>query len=283
MSFVYAEKANGTLSIHCDTKLAIDRFAEASFSHEQKGLIRKYGIVKTTIICPEIGISFAGNNIFLASKLFRQLYAKRVFTTQEVVDMAFNIHTSGNTNDIEFIISSCEDGTLSLHCIKDGYVQKDCSNAWIGSFAAFREFQQLRLNNNDRKTSDKTSLSFLETIQSCSDDSVGGFHIIAGFNTSSKTMEYSMSKTFQDVTTQTIKAGEKFRFYTSASDGGFSFEQIPISLEDLMLEIDQMESVILYSRRLRVDNRDMNNPQLFSLMLPMLIREDGNGGWKRIR
>ena len=50
-----------------------------------------------------------------------------------------------------------------------------------------------------------------------------------------------------------------------------------------MLEIDQMESVILYSRRLRVDNRDMNNPQLFSLMLPMLIREDGNGGWKRIR
>jgi len=67
-----------------------------------------------------------------------------------------------------------------------------------------------------------------------------------------------------------------------AQDGGFSFEQIPVTLEDLLLKIDQMEPVILYSRRLRMCDRDRNNPQLFSLMLPMLICDDGNGGWKRI-
>lgn len=66
------------------------------------------------------------------------------------------------------------------------------------------------------------------------------------------------------------------------ADGGFSFEQVPFSLEDLMLKIDQMDSAILYSRRLRMNDRDMRNPQLFSLMLPMLVRKDHNGSWIRV-
>ena len=282
MSFVYAEKWNGTLSIHCDTKLSIDSLAEASFSHEQKDLIRKFGIVKTTIICPEIGISFAGNNTFLASKLFSQLYEAKSFTTQDVIDMAFSIHSSGNTDDIEFIISSCEDGVLSLHCIKEGCIQRDCQLAWIGSPIAHREFQELRLKNNSGKASDRTSTAFLEIVQGCSDDSVGGFHITAGYNALSKTMGYQECKTFQNSKPQVVQVGEEIRFYMDAQDGGFSFEQIPVTFEDLLLKIDQMEPVILYSRRLRMCDRDRNNPQLFSLMLPMLICEDGNGGWKRI-
>lgn len=42
----------------------------------------------------------------------------------------------------------------------------------------------------------------------------------------------------------------------SAMDGGFSFEQIPISEEDLLLRIDQMEYAILYSRRFRMCDKD---------------------------
>ena len=66
------------------------------------------------------------------------------------------------------------------------------------------------------------------------------------------------------------------------ADGGFSFEQVPFSLADLMLKIDQMDSAILYSRRLRMSDSDMRNPQLFSLMLPMLVREDPNVSWIRV-
>lgn len=78
--------------IYCNTKIGLDDFAGATFSEEQFQCINKYGIVKITIICSEIGVAFAGNNIYLAAELFRQLCVKKVFTTQEVVDMAYDIH-----------------------------------------------------------------------------------------------------------------------------------------------------------------------------------------------
>ena len=54
-----------------------------------------------------------------------------------------------------------------------------------------------------------------------------------------------------------------------------------LSIEELILRIDQMESALLFSRRHRMDDKDIKNPQLFSLMLPMLIRKDSNGNWIR--
>lgn len=79
-----------------------------------------------------------------------------------------------------------------------------------------------------------------------------------------------------------VQPGEKIRLYMDARDGGFSYEQIPVSYEDLILMFDQMDPAILYSRRLRMNDQDIKNPQLFSLMLPMLIHEDGNGVWVRM-
>ena len=150
MSFVYAEKCGDTFDVHCDTKINLEN-ATASFSAEQAGLIEKYGIVKTTIICPEISISFAGNDIFRASSLFYRLFEKRKFTTNEVVNMAYETHIEGDINGIEFIVASCEDNILSLHCIKGHKVDRDCQFAWIGSPVAFREFQENRLKNNEGK------------------------------------------------------------------------------------------------------------------------------------
>lgn len=57
----------------------------------------------------------------------------RTFSTKDVVNKAHEIHLEGNNNDIEFIVASCEDGDLSLHCIKEHEVFKNCSFAWIGS------------------------------------------------------------------------------------------------------------------------------------------------------
>lgn len=283
MGFVYAEKSNGTLDIMCDTKISLDRFAGASFSKEQIDAIERYGIVKVTVICPEIAIGFAGNNIYLASKLFKRLYEKRRFTTQDVVNMAYEIHLQGNNNDIEFIIASCEDGNLSLHCIKEHEIINDCIFAWIGSPIAHSEFQALRNKDNTGKASDRTSTAFLGIVQGCSDESVGGFCISVGYNRVANAFGFRECKTFQNTKQQVVKAGDKIKFHMNAEDGGFSFEQIPISEEEFLLTIDQMEPAILYSRRLRMCDRDRNNIQLFSLMLPMLICEDENGNWKRVQ
>lgn len=281
MSFVFAEKNNNTLNIHCDTKIGLDDSSIPLYSCEQKEAIEKYGIVKTTIICPEISISFAGNNIHLASKLFVQLSEKKTFTTEEVIDLAYDIHTSGCDDDIEFIIASCEDDSLSIHCIKNNTITRDCQFAWIGSSVAHREFQELRNRNNIGNASDRTTSAFLNVVQGCSDESVGGFHIMAGYDSTRKTMCYRECITFQSSKEQTVKAGDAINFFMEAENGGFSVEQLPISIEDLILRFGQTDISILYSRRLRISAYDLNNPKLFSFMLPMLIKEDGEGGWIR--
>ena len=283
MSFVYAEKSNGTIDIHCDTKIELDSFAGATFSQDQINVIQKYGIVKITLICPEIGIAFAGNKIYLAAKLFNQIFEKRTITTQDVVDMAYSIHISENENDIEFIVASCEDDNLSLYCIKEHEVDKDCPFAWIGSKAAHCEFQKLRLENNKGNASDRTKMAFLDIVQGCSDNSVGGFHISAGYDSTTKAFGYRECKIFQSSKSQYVQKGGTINFYMDSEDGGFSFEQIPFSLEDLMLRVDQMDLSILYSRSLRMNEQDSSNPQLFSLMLPMLVREDSNGILRRVK
>lgn len=106
-------------------------------------------------------------------------------------------------------------------------------------------------------------------------------HKKRGFATKREALEYRKCKTFQNSKSQIVKPGDNIKFYMSAMDGGFSFEQIPISEEDLLLRIDQMEYAILYSRRFRMCDKDKKNTQLFSLMLPMRVYEDEMGNWKR--
>ena len=71
MSFIYAEKYHDhdsgqeMVGIYCDTKITANDYTSANFSRVENDLVRKYGIVKSTICCPELCISFAGNNILL--------------------------------------------------------------------------------------------------------------------------------------------------------------------------------------------------------------------------
>ena len=80
MSFVYAEKVGKSIAIYCDTKITSGSGNSSLFSPKMQELVYRYGIVKTTIICPEIAISYAGS-ISKASKLFRVLYKKNRFYT----------------------------------------------------------------------------------------------------------------------------------------------------------------------------------------------------------
>ena len=79
--------------------------------------------------------------------------------------------------------------------------------------------------------------------------------------------EYAYSKTFQMEIEQTVKAGEAVMFDMRNSEGGFSFEQLPISEEEFMLRFDQMPQALLYSRCKRIPE-EPNNRLLFGLMLP---------------
>ncbi len=281
MTFVYAEKIDDLMRIYCDTRIKLDDRYPCTYSFEQRKLISKYGIVKTTIICPEMSISFAGNNIFLASKLFLELSKKKRFETKDVVEMAMDIHMSSDPDDIEFIIASCEDGKISLQCIKNRKLDSECVNAWIGSSAAHRQFQEFRNNGNDGKASDRTVSAFHNVVYGCSDETVGGFAISVQYDKIQNCMCFSESETMQMSKPQIVQSGESIKWYLSAADGGFTIRQIPISCEELLIAIDQIEPCILYTRSKRCNDEDLKNERLFSLMLPMLIRSDECCGWIR--
>ena len=279
MSFVYVEKVDEVISIYCDTKITTCQKDGALFSPQMQELVDRYGIAKTTIICPEIAISFAGN-VSKAAYLFRALYEKKSFSTEEVFEIAKDISNSGIRGDTDFIIASCENGQVRLGYIKDGNCIQDCQNVWIGSTIAHREFQKLRLENNTGNASNRTGSAFLNVIQGCSDETVGGFPVHVRMIEGK--FEYSYSKTFQMEKEQTVKAGENAIFDMRASEGGFSFEQTPIYVDEFMLRFGQMEPVLLYSRTKRIPE-EAANQMLFGLMLPMLLIEDGSGGWIRYR
>ena len=281
MSFVYAEKKTiidqESINIHCDTKIGLSDDAIANFSVEEIDLINKYGIVKFSIVGPTMCIAFAGNKIFLAAKLFAKLCELKTFSVEEAVERAFAVHNDADHySDIEFIICSADDNILRIDCIKDGNVQRNCSSAWLGSYNAFREFQRIRISDSTKSPTEMTDSAFQSIVQGCGDDSVGLFHISASYRPDLKCFWYSEKSGFFSSNDQIVKPGEAIKFFLDSSDGGFSYHLCPCNFESLIVKIDQMDPMILFSRGHRLLESNSNNPNLFGLMLPMLVKQKEN-------
>ncbi len=280
MSFVYAEKKmvidQEIITIHCDTKIGLLDGAKAAFCEEELDLIEKYGIVKISNLGASISVAFAGNNIFLAAKLFSQLCELKTFSVVEAVERAYAIHSGAKSpSDIEFIICTADDTIMRIDCIKDGRVQKNCSSAWLGSYEAFREFQRIRMSDPEKDPTELTDSAFESVVQGCPDDSVGKFWISASYRPDLKCFWYSERLALHSVKKQTVKVGETIKFFLDPSDGGYSYRLIPCGADSLLMDIDQMEPMILFSRAHRLLESN-NNPNHFGLMLPMLVKQKEN-------
>ena len=279
MSFIYAEKypdndsGRELVRILCDTKISLDEYSSTNFSKATLDLVSKYGIVKSTICCPELCVSFAGNNIAYASKLFEKLFELKGFEPEDVADYALDIHNKGKINDIEFIITYVSNGKITIDYVKNGTIDKDVQVAHIGSEEAFRTFRKLRLSSGADPTT-QTERAFHNVVNGCSDETVGGRAIEVVYNYSDNSFEYNWQRSYNTSKSQNIKSGDPIILYTSASDGGYSYEIVHADIENALFVIDQMEPAILYSRRYRVDSTDTNNKNLYGLMLPMLVKND---------
>ena len=287
MSFVFAEKYKASwseterLDIHCDTRVVKESISGAHFSAKQRFFIEQYGIVKSTIIAPEICISFAGNDILYATKLFRKLYDRHSFSRQDVESLAYEIHQSAPKDAIEFIISSFEDGKVQIDSIKEGEICEDCPSAWIGSQVAFNAFQEERFSTypKGKTVHEYTYSAFSNIITGCGDSSVGGFHIVVSCDSYNHTFHFQESKCLRALD-QLVHPGESVIIDISRESGGYSYGIISPSIEYLIFVIDQMEPAILFSRQHRCVE-DSTNKNLFSLMLPMVVKHDENGSWIR--
>jgi len=266
---------------YCDTKVLAESTIGAGVSRKLQRQLEKYGIIKSTIICPEFCISYAGNNAFLASKLFYKLFEMKEFFREDVLREAYDVHIAAkNPSDIEFIICSAEEGSLHIDSIKDNKLRKDVPSAWLGSFEAFNCFQGYRLKSK-APIQNNSSQAFREVVSGCGDETVGGFPIAIQYYHSDNSFEYVEEYGFISNKEQVILPGEDIVFYTSARDGGMSYRTIPMGVGSVIFDIDQMQNAILYSRDHRYDNKLDTGEHLFGIMLPMEIMQENNV-WKSV-
>lgn len=289
MSFVFAEKyydddlKQERFYMSCDTKIITVSYSKANFSSVQYEMVNKWGIVKMCICSSDFCVAFAGNNIKYAAELFLTLKEKSPFNLCDVSSFAFDIHKRAeNTNDIEFIVAYYENDKLHIDKIANNEIIKDCVSAWIGSYTAFRYFQEQRLAYDEKNIHKYSKTVFDKTVSGCGDDSVGGFPIELTYNLETNCFEYLESASFYSFKNVAVNSGEIIPFFTSPQDGGFSMRTQGCGIDSMLVSFDQIDRHVLFSRRIRIDDIDALNPNLFGLMLPVEIYYE-DGEWKRLK
>jgi len=279
MSFIYAEKnlfcdnaeTVKTISILSDTKILFTRnFGD--WSDITRKYIELYGMVKSIILCPTCCVSFAGNNIFYVTKLLDDVSQKSNWDEKYLCEKAFEIHSNAPPNDIEFIICYIKNKEHHIVCIKEGKIEYDCVNSWIGSPETFLEMQKHRMNLLNNKSSNSTCSAmdlFRKAIRDTKDGSVGKdffVHTFASSRTNKFIYPYRI-ESFIDVK-KTILSGENIPLMVSATEGGFTSEYLE-NTENVIINIPQADLSILYTKQYRLDKYDVGNPSTKYFLLPI--------------
>lgn len=276
MSFVYAEKTDNSngINIYSDTKLTLDETNRLNWGDKQYRLIEKFGIIISIIIHPSICISFAGNNIKYMYNLLDRLSYMGEFEYDQLINLAQEIHYSAPENAIEFIICYVDDETIShIVCIKNKQVERDCINAWIGSYDAFRQLQALRVNGIQN-----TSMLYYfdKVVSDCNDNSVGGFPICTAYLNSERRFIYQGALFTCNDRIQTYTPGENIKLYVSAQEGGYTVTYYE-SHDEVIIELNQINRIIYYTARYRIqENNSKQQENLKYFLLPLLLESETN-------
>lgn len=273
MSFIYAEKSqeiiNGqTINHTCifsDTQTTLIGAYKRNWSPEARTMINKYVFSKIINIAPKIAVAFAGNNTGNAHALLEWYYSQSIITVDDIIDKAYEIHMSVDKDDIEFIICYADDNNEThIASVKEQIIQRECSSAWIGSYAAFRKLQELR-------SSHTTSFELFRTVvDECKDDSVGGLIIC------DKYYEYSQQFEFQErleaiaYRKQSVRLGQALQFSRSSETGDCTMHYIG-DPNDVIISFFQNNTTLVYSNRYRYTEKDANDPYTNKFLLPMIF------------
>lgn len=265
MSYIYAEKSYilfedkkiPNTHIYSDTKITLDEAGKLNWGTNTYNAINRYGMIKSIIISPRCCISFAGNNIAYAGKLFEQLCERGSFSDEQLYDCALKIHQSAPPDDIEFIICIADDNDEThIACIKNNTIMVDCLTAWIGSRQAFQKMQQIRIDEGMRcKVPVKipSGEAFKRALQESGDDSVGGFDILVTYDSSKHSFLYTERMETAMERPEIVEPGKYVRTYGTAAEGGCTIYYYGSS-EDVLIEIEQADLSVLYTRKIRVEN-----------------------------
>lgn len=161
MSFVYA--INDVLfSILSDTKIVLDENLVGQWNTEdERHLVKQIGLMKSVIVSPNMVICYAGNNIDNAAELLRKVKNSSC-NLDEIISAAFEIHSTSGKDAIEFIIAYGDSVRRELVSIKDHQIYRNCKEAWLGSFEAYKEFRRLESEISTDDVKGKKSITYTD-------------------------------------------------------------------------------------------------------------------------
>lgn len=281
MSFVYAEKNSVTindnliytLAVYSDTKISFDNNA-SNWSIPTRQVLLQYGLIKTLILNPTCCLSFAGNNIGYVYQLLNKFEDSDEFNEKAFCDSAYDIHKNAPTNDIEFIICYVKNNEQHIICIKNRQMV-ECENAWIGSAETFQIMQQYRMermNNPGYGIGNDTAVFFKKALQTTKDETVGKEINIKTIITSESNSFFYASKFESFVErSRTIPPGKAIPLIDNAAEGGYTVEYYE-STDEVRIDFKQADFTILYTKRFRLAQEDIDNPRTRYFLLPIPIR-----------
>lgn len=280
MSYIYAEKNCILIEdkkipithIYSDTKVTLDEASRLNWGTNTYNAINRYGMIKSIILTPRCCVSFAGNNIAYASKLLEQLYELQSFSDEQLYDCALKIHQSAPPDDIEFIICIADDNDEThIACIKNNTIMFDCLTAWIGSRQAFQKMQEVRIGEvKSREIPVKipSGGAFKRALQESGDDSVGGFDIVVVYDSNEHSFLYTEKIEITMERPQIVEPGKNVRINGTAQEGACAIHYYESS-EDVLIEIEQADLSVLYTRKIRME---AGNTYTKYFLLPVPIR-----------
>lgn len=282
MSFIYAEKGETRyedqlipyLHIMGDTKFTpLDGVPNAqNWGKKTFEIVSRYGIVKSMIIAPKCCVSFAGNNISYAHDLLTFIYSEKNYSNSKILKKALELHVSAPENAIEFLFCTVDDTEIAhIYCIKNGKLDYDCPQAWIGSPEVHNALQAQRDFGISKAEQRFYPSQFQAAIEKSGDNSVGGFITDIRYDFYNKTFVYSERLESHTGRDQIVQLGENIRLYDNAADGGYLVYYNENS-SVFSLHIDQGDLSIVYVNGTKYDEPHSINDHTKYFMIPILVR-----------
>ena len=132
--------------------------------------------LKAFILNPKTCVSFAGN-VFFAEKFLKHFYSLKIYNLSYILEYCLQLNRE-SSNSIEFgIIYINENNQTDLYKIKNGQIDNNQQNFWLGDNRAFDEFQKEFLKNGEDLSFNNMSKAFNDVISKGKIETVGNFII----------------------------------------------------------------------------------------------------------
>lgn len=220
LTLVVAKKSGNDLFIVADSKLNDPKAIERNPMNS---------ILKVAILHPLITIAYAGV-VHYAEKVVSDFYSKNICDLKELFPLLMNAHVESN-QQTDFILATALGGHPQLFLIKNGNLEHNIENAWIGEAKAFSVYQESFHSLDDGVELKERMKSALDSV--CTSDfvdSVGWYTTCALLDFKEHTHPiflYDMETVAVSGDKLTVKAGETIALsYGQAETGSYSISTL---------------------------------------------------------